>query len=677
MSSNRVINYTLKALLLLLIVLSLSKSEAAKKRPVLNPNLIKNVTYEISYNKGKKVVKETLQVACYQGTPGSVKKIKKGVQFNSFKNALRALRRKPKSSKTKITAARLTALIKVGASGCQNAPTGGGSDSGSGSGGGPGGGPISPTSPALSLAKYTGPFGEREARTLFERFSFGASPERIAESVVDGLDRTISKLTTYVDETPLDWITKDIECDTYLPGEKNREGKATLDIPNKCKKGNVNDFSTQGLRLSWYFRTININNRYFRKLELFLHDERLAATQGAANGNARWAVKSHFDLITRAARSGDYTQFMREWNSDVLGHLLALDGASNKGHRPNENYAREFWELGTTGPTDLDGKPVYDDLDLAQAVLAFSGWTMKGEEWTADDGTPYYREVAAYSPQLHAPGAFTIFRNSPYKAVVQSAEDVLQATFKHPRTAEHLAEDIWREFINPLANKKAIQELATIIREQNYNLHGVMRRVMSSQALYAQASHKTLIKHPIDLVMGFLLTYPQFKMTAGRTELYGIDETLDSLGQKILSPPSVFGWDEKKLAGEAFVLSWRNELNDILGKWELRKDYNFDLNNIWLKGINTSQDLIAKYARELNLTLTPAQTQHLDYFLNYNYRICYDWRASDERCKGGAPGFIERNVFDPHPSNENLGTKDRKVQGLLALMMQLPEYRMK
>ena len=39
-----------------------------------------------------------------------------------------------------------------------------------------------PSGDAFSLAPYTGPFAEEQARTLFERFGFGAPPERIAQA---------------------------------------------------------------------------------------------------------------------------------------------------------------------------------------------------------------------------------------------------------------------------------------------------------------------------------------------------------------------------------------------------------------------------------------------------------------------------------------------------------------
>ena len=56
---------------------------------------------------------------------------------------------------------------------------------------------VPPPPGVFLLAPYTGTFGEAEARTLFDRFGFGAPPERIEEAVRDGLEATIAKLTTW------------------------------------------------------------------------------------------------------------------------------------------------------------------------------------------------------------------------------------------------------------------------------------------------------------------------------------------------------------------------------------------------------------------------------------------------------------------------------------------------
>jgi len=123
----------------------------------------------------------------------------------------------------------------------------------------------------FSLAAYTGPFGEEQARILFDRFGFGAPPERIAQAVSEGLDPTIAKLTTWQSETTpynLDAIVADWVCDAWLSG----------DSQNTCASTGTYDFHKAHYSDSKLIKFLHSPNQYFYKLILFLHDERMAAS---------------------------------------------------------------------------------------------------------------------------------------------------------------------------------------------------------------------------------------------------------------------------------------------------------------------------------------------------------------------------------------------------------------
>lgn len=530
------------------------------------------------------------------------------------------------------------------------------------------------TPPFLELDPYTGTFGAAEARLLNERFAIGASPANVTEAVAAGLDATIARLTTAVPESSLglDAVESDIRCDGYLIGHP-------VDKQDACKPGNLNDFSDEGLRLGIYTKFVLSPNPFFHKSFMFLHDERMAVSQQAANGNERYSTIRHVEMLRRAAFSGDYLQFMREWNEDFLAHLKWLDGAVNKGSSPNENYAREFWEPGTVGPTDLDGNAVYSDRDLAQSALAFSGWIINNDTELDASGNEYRINVKAYAPDRHAPGTFTIFAGTPYAASVVNGEDVLRATFAHPRAAEHLAEDIWKEFINPWATPTAIRALAKLIRDNNYNLIPVFRTVMKSRALYNPKSRKSLIKHPFELVFGFLKSFPGYPVYRweNSSEWQQYDDYLSTMGQRPMLPPTVFGWNDKQLAGDAYVLGWREVVTLMLG--QDNDDYSklkYDFYSNISSGVSTSSDMISRLSNALNVQLSPGQIQAIDDFMNFQRRSCQSW-SNNDTCKAGGTFYLERELFDPSPLNQDWESGLYKMQGAMAIMMMLPDYRMK
>ncbi|MBN8550881.1 MAG: DUF1800 family protein [Deltaproteobacteria bacterium] len=613
-------------LLACLVLCNASLADAAqkKKKKADKPILIQQsdvFANTVSVKIGKK--RKNAIVYCLDKTPGGVKESSQGLVFTSFSKSLAALKAKRITSGTKV--ATLKALQKQGAKICAKPEF-------------------------LSLSKYRGAFGEEQARALFDRFAFGASPERIAQAVQEGLETTVNRLTTYAAEPALDAVEDSLRCDGRFPGDPDKE---------ICE--GANDVNFTGVRYGLYYRYLKSQNPLFEKLFQFVHDERLSANSNALDGCERYALANHINMIRRLVRGGSYVDYMREWNTDLMGHLEYLDGASNRGDNPNENYAREFWELGTVGPTDLNGAPVYTDNDIAQAALAFSGWRVYYDN-------PTETCVRSYSPDLHAPGPKVIFQGTPYQAVVYDAEDVLRATFNHPRTAENLAEDLWKEFINPFPTSPAIKELAAVIRGNNYNLLATVKTMMLSQALQADRSKKSLIKHPVELLFGFLRTTG---IPLADSTYWYFEYRLSQMGQVPLLPPTIFGWNPERLAGEAFVLEWRNtSLQLILQNADEMRDLGFDFKQRFLTGLSTSgtpsMAVIDRMSKWMNISLNAAQKAILDQYMNYSRVSCY------QDCNG-QPTKVERDVFDGALD----GDGEFKLRGLLNILATSNEYRMK
>ena len=510
---------------------------------------------------------------------------------------------------------------------------------------------VPPPTGVFLLAPYTGPFTEAEARTLFDRFGFGAPPERIAQAVSDGLETTITKLTTWQSEGNLDAIVNDWVCDGWLSGEGL----------NKCSSTGTYDFHNKLYPSSKLIRFLHSPNQYFYKLILFLHDERLA---GSGLTEDPWFMRhayvDHWNMLLRAAQGGDYKQFMSDWMKDSLGHVFWQDGEDNKSFFPNENFAREFWELGTLGTTDLNGNAVYTDLDIANAARVHTGYS-RSLTLTDSTGQPY--QIGVYKESDHATGAFDIFVGTPYYAKVSTQDQLLQATFNHPRTAEHLAEDLWKEFINPFKDPNAIRELAGIIRHYNYNLTPVMQTIMRSKALYADGSKETLIKQPIELVIGLLRSFPSYSPSSIHS---GDDYTVlpwhtGALDQTFLSPNSIFGWDEKVLAGASYIKIWRDVSNQLLTKTlgsngEHLAKYSLRA-NFWA-GLSTTDALIDKLTRCFNVPLNAAQRDLLKNYLD-----------TQPRLGGSALG----SPFTSAGATQ----QEERIKGAIAILINQPSYRTK
>jgi hypothetical protein len=514
-----------------------------------------------------------------------------------------------------------------------------------------------PSGDAFSLAPYTGTFGEAEARTLFDRFGFGAPPERIAQAVQEGLDTTVAKLTTWQSETTpydIDSIVFDWGCDGWLKGD-------SLDNPGACNRSDPYSFHNKIYPNAKLIKFLHSPNQYFYKLILFLHDERMAGSNLIGDPwFYRHVQYDHWNMLLAAAQSGDYTQFMRSWLKDSMGHVFWLSGELNSKFKPNENFAREFWELGTIGTTDLDGKATYTDIDIANAALVHTGYS-RSATLTDSTGEPY--QTGVYKESDHAVGRWNIFVGTPYQAAVSTQEELLQATFRNPRTAEHLAEDLWKEFINTYKDPNAIRTLAQIIRDNNFNLTPVMRTIMRSKALYASGSKETLIKQPIELVIGFLRSFPGYNPTHIH---HGDDYTVltwhtSELGQSFMAPSSVFGWDEKVLAGASYIKIWRDVSNQLVTKTVgSYADYftKYSLRDHFWTGLTTTDQLIDRLSSCFNVPLNSGQRGFLKNYLDTQPRA------------GGSP------VSSPF-SSAGATQQELRIKGAISILVNQPSYRTK
>ena len=518
---------------------------------------------------------------------------------------------------------------------------------------------VPPPPGVFLLAPYTGTFGEAEARILFDRFGFGAPPERIAQAVSDGLETTITKLTTWQSEGTLDQIVNDWVCDGWLSGEGL----------NTCSSNGTYDFHNKMYANSKLIKFLHSPNQYFYKLILFLHDERLA---GSGLTEDPWFMRhayvDHWNMLLRASnggeyagRGGDYKQFMREWMKDSLGHVFWQDGEENrKDNRSNENFAREFWELGTVGTTNLAGIPNYTDFDIAAAARVHTGYS-RSATLTDSTGQPY--QIGVYREADHDPGPHDIFVGTPYYRKVSTQEELLEATFNHPSTAEHLAGDLWKEFINPYKDPNAIRELASIIRHYGYNLTPVMQTIMRSKALYADGSKETLIKQPIELVIGLLRSFPGYSPANIHS---GDDYTVlawhtGALDQTFFSPNSIFGWDANVLAGASYIKIWRDVSNQLLTKTvgsygEHLAKYSLRA-NFWT-GLSTTDALVDKLSRCFNVPLNAAQRDLLKNYLDTQ------------------PRLGESALGSPFPS-AGATQQEERIKGAIAILINQPSYRTK
>src|SRR6185503_20075912 len=203
--------------------------------------------------------------------------------------------------------------------------------------------------------------------------------------------------------------------------------------------------------------------------------------------------------------------------------LIWLDGGRNRDGAPNENFAREVMELFTLG----EGH--YTQADVADAARAFTGF-----------GVDRAHERAVFHPRLHDDGAKRIL-GADGNFGADGALDVLLA---QPQAATFIVTKLWREFVSPTPDAREVERVANAFRASGYDIKVALRALLLSDAFWDPQNRGTLVKSPVELVVGALRMLPHD--VAGTRAIVAATARM---GEVLFAPPNVRGWP----GGDAWI----------------------------------------------------------------------------------------------------------------------------
>lgn len=198
--------------------------------------------------------------------------------------------------------------------------------------------------------------------------------------------------------------------------------------------------------------------------------------------------------------------------------LLYLDGTKNRKEDPNENYARELMELFTLGIGN------YTESDIAEAARALTGWQVEGLE-------PYFNDERFDDTQK-------IFMNESGNF---NHTDIIDIIFNKHETAIFICRKLYKEFVFFEPDEPVIEELANILRENDYVLKPVLSALFKSEHFHSSKIVGAKIKSPVEHVVTL---EKQFKLFTPDYEY--MRNVANDIGQTLFSPPNVAGWEGDK-----------------------------------------------------------------------------------------------------------------------------------
>jgi uncharacterized protein (DUF1800 family) len=209
--------------------------------------------------------------------------------------------------------------------------------------------------------------------------------------------------------------------------------------------------------------------------------------------------------------------------------LIYLDNAENEKGHPNENYARELMELFTMG---VHGG--YTERDVQESSRAFTGWGLekpaKGNVKFSDK--PKFKFYAS----KHDDGQKTFLEERGNF----NGSDIVRMTTQHPSTARFITGKLWKFFVSEELPKATADELVKLWQDTGANIREVMRVILTSETFYAPENRSSLVKSPIEYVVGALRSSAA-RPTAAQT--VALVNQLEAMAQIPFHPPNVKGWD--------------------------------------------------------------------------------------------------------------------------------------
>jgi uncharacterized protein (DUF1800 family) len=362
-----------------------------------------------------------------------------------------------------------------------------------------------------------------EGRHLLARTGFMGTPEEIHS--ITRYDRKgavthlLDNLTSSAVTPPPPWVN------LFPPSPKERKHRTPEE-----KKAKKKERRKQGLALKawWINEMLTTPSPLTERMTLFWHNHFTSSLQ-----KVKWPPFLYDqNVLFRSMACGSFRALLHAVAKGPA-MMLYLDTQTNRKGHPNENFARELFELFTLGEGN------YSEQDIKEAARAFTGWKLN-------------RRNGAFqlNHRQHDKGFKTVFGQTRKF----TGEDILNMAVGQPSTATYLVNKLWREFINQQPDPREQDRLAKVFQYHDFQIKPLLRELLLSPHFWRKENRGVHIKSPIELIAG---TIRVFHPPISRPER--LPQFSRRLGQDLFDPPNVKGWpgDTEWITTKSLLDRWQ------------------------------------------------------------------------------------------------------------------------
>jgi uncharacterized protein (DUF1800 family) len=470
------------------------------------------------------------------------------------------------------------------------------------------------------------------------RMGFGPRPGDLAALLALG-GSSEARLTAYVDQQLKPAAIDDGECEARLAGLTTLTKSASQLWQDHLRKENIEWY--ERLRPAFETRTATYVRAVYSKRQLnevladFWHNHFNVYGFDFWSGTT-W-VQYDRDAI-RANMLGNFRK-MLEAVATSPAMLYYLDNISNTSGGPNENFARELFELHTLGamnylgvvgdpdsvPKDDQGRPIgYQDTDVYGATRSFTGWRIN-----PDTGKFFFDSA------VHDKYSKTVLgvRLDDFLGV-DDGKTVLDLLANHPGTARHIATKLCRRLIGDNPPESVVATAAVVFYNQRGapdQLKQVVRSILLAPEFRTTWGQK--IKRPFEYAVS-LLRASQADFAADDSFFWMVERCGQPLFQ--WQPPNGFPDLKEDWSSTMPMLQRWRLCNWLIDGWRYggnganKDNLRVDLNRQMPKQLKTPEEIVNWWVqRILGRALSAAERAPLVEFMAHGRNPTYELPEED------------------------------------------------
>ncbi len=474
---------------------------------------------------------------------------------------------------------------------------------------------------AYSFAPEANALSDADLSHFLSRTHFGIRRAELDAVKAAGLPAYLDDILVFTSGTPV-------------------ETAAFAELVNATDPPGLEGGFPSGAQLSrWWTRIMLDTDRPFQEVMAFFWHDHMPTSYDVLDVSYSYFFYEYVNIL-RHQGAGNLRNLLLS-TSRSQSMLVYLDSVYNNKYSPNENFAREFWELFTLG---VDNG--YDQADIVQAAKAFTGYRFRYDAATG-------RYYVAFDQGLHDVGTKNIFGTIiPAGTVGDDYASVVDITLANRPVAEFITRKIFEFFCYENPPQALVDAMAADLRASGYELKPFLKDLFLSEAFFSKRSRAGRVKNPVEYTVG-LMRSTGLKLTVANTANW-----LAALGQRPGQPPTVNGWPLGALWYSAAAMVNRTNLSyAVVGDVTRQNGAGMNIANV-LPPAPTAQQVLDTVSGLMGVPLSDSEEAALLAYLN-------TVRQSD--------GTIVASPFNG-ASQAHL---DERARGLVYILAQHPSFQVK